>query len=227
LKRRGIHPEDRLFVSDRAHAVFPYHRALDESREVHPAGGPALGTTRRGIGPAYADKANRIGLRMGDLLRPDFPRALQARIGEKNKQLAGLGAEPLDPDRVLEENTAVARRLAPFITDTVSLLNRAMANGESVLFEGAQGTMLDIDCGTYPFVTSSSTISAGACIGAGVPPRRIDRVIGVIKAYTTRVGEGPFPTELRDAVGEQRRHHRPAPPLRLVRRGGRALRGDD
>ena len=202
LQQRGVKPDGRLFISDRAHVVFPFHRLIDESREQTRSHNDKIGTTKRGIGPTYADKAARVGLRMGDLLDPDFPALLSVRLREQNQLLAALGAVPMVEKEVLAEYTEVARRLAPFITDTIPLLNRGIANGESVLFEGAQGTMLDIDFGTYPFVTSSSATAGGACTGSGVAPHRIDRVIGVLKAYTTRVGEGPFPTELRDDTGK-------------------------
>ncbi len=202
LQQRGIQPDGRLFVSDRAHIVFPFHRVSDEYREQARSHGDKIGTTKRGIGPSYADKAARVGLRMGDMLDPDFPSLLSAHIKEQNSILAALGAPPIAEKDVLAEYTAAAKRLAPFITDTIPILNRGIAAGESVLFEGAQGTMLDIDFGTYPFVTSSSATAGGACTGSGVAPHRIDRVIGVVKAYTTRVGEGPFPTELLDDTGK-------------------------
>jgi adenylosuccinate synthase len=202
LLQRGIKPDGRLFISDRAHVVFPFHRLTDEYREQTRSRGDKIGTTKRGIGPSYADKAARVGLRMGDMLDPDFPALLSARLKEQNKILAALGAPAIVEKDVLAEYTTVAKRLAPFIVDTIPVLNRGIASGESVLFEGAQGTMLDIDFGTYPFVTSSSATAGGACTGSGVAPHRIDRVIGVIKAYTTRVGEGPFPTELLDDTGK-------------------------
>lgn len=206
LEKRGVAVKGRLFVSDRAHLVFPYHRAMDEARE-HRAkpNKDRLGTTKRGIGPAYADKASRIGLRAGDMFDPEFFDKLETYIREKNDVLKAWGASPLEPAAVLAEYGRAAEVLKPFVTDTVVLLNEAVARGESILFEGAQGTMLDIDFGTYPFVTSSNATAGGACTGTGVAPNRIDHVIGVIKAYTTRVGEGPFPTELRDALGERLR----------------------
>lgn len=205
LETRTIDFKGALFISDRAHVVFPYHRILDESSELRKRDGEKIGTTKRGIGPSYADKASRLGLRMGDLLDSSFPALLEQRIEEKNRFIVALGAEPLNVDQVLEQYRQAARKLAPHITDTIPLLNQAIAGGESVLFEGAQGTMLDIDYGTYPFVTSSSATAGGACSGSGVAPHRIDRVLGVIKAYTTRVGEGPFPTELLDETGKQLR----------------------
>jgi adenylosuccinate synthase len=191
----------RLFVSDRAHVVFPYHGAIDGAREARLADGEKIGTTKRGIGPCYGDKASRVGLRMVDLVAPDFPVLLAQRLDEANRVLTALGGKPLDTDALQADYLAAAEAMRPYVTDTVTLVNRAMRDGQSVLFEGAQGTMLDIDFGTYPFVTSSNASAGGACTGAGVAPHRIDRVVGVVKAYTTRVGEGPFPTELKDEIG--------------------------
>jgi adenylosuccinate synthase len=189
-------------VSDRAHLLLPYHRLLDAGHEDRLAKGRKIGTTKRGIGPAYADKASRVGLRVGDMLDPAFPEMLAQRVEEKNRILAALGAEVLDAAAVVAEISRAAEKIKPHIADTVSELNAAVAAGRSILFEGAQGTMLDIDFGTYPFVTSSSATSGGACTGTGVAPRHIHRILGVAKAYTTRVGEGPFPTELVDDVGK-------------------------
>jgi len=204
LQQRGIDIRGRLFLSDRAHLVFPFHRLLDEAREAARSG-QKLGTTKRGIGPAYGDKVNRVGLRAGDLVEDSFPRMLSERMAETNRVLQALGAAPLDTAATVGRYQEVIRLLRPYIADTTSLLNQAIARGESVLFEGAQGTMLDIDFGTFPYVTSSNSTAGGACTGSGVPPHRIDRVIGVVKAYTTRVGEGPFPTELLDSQGEHLR----------------------
>jgi len=201
LEQRGTDLHGRFFVSDRAHIVFPYHRQRDERHERAAADSSKIGTTKRGIGPAYGDKAARTGLRMGDLLDPVFPDLLRARVAENNSLLAAWDLPPLDGAALLADYQAAARKLAPYIADTLPLLNDAIARGEPMLFEGAQGTLLDIDYGTYPFVTSSNATAGGACTGAGVAPHRIDRVIGVLKAYTTRVGEGPFPTELADDVG--------------------------
>jgi adenylosuccinate synthase len=199
---RGIDPTGRFFISDRAHVVLPYHKLIDEYREKKPTTGTMIGTTKRGIGPTYGDKAARTGLRMGDLIDPDRESLLRARITANNRILAALGAPEIDADTVVAETFAAVDYLAPFIQDTIPMLHEAIAGGKSVLFEGAQGTMLDIDYGTYPFVTSSSATAGGACTGSGVPPHKVDRVLGVIKAYSTRVGEGPFPTELTDATGE-------------------------
>lgn len=196
LQERGIGVDGNLFVSDRAHLVLPYHRLLDERREAQKGSGK-IGTTKRGIGPAYGDKAARTGLRMGDLAGAEarFREKLAKRIESNNTVLKSLGAEPVDGGEVLETCLRAAEVLRPFVTDTVLLLHRAMREGRRLLFEGAQGTFLDIDHGTYPFVTSSNTTAGGACTGSGVPPHRMDRVIGVMKAYTTRVGEGPLPSE--------------------------------
>ncbi len=201
VEAQGISTKDRLFVSDRAHVIMPYHRLIDEYREGRAAIKDKIGTTKRGIGPTYADKAARVGLRMGDLIDASFPNQLRKRIHENNRILEALNAPTLDAEEVLEQYQAWATSLQPYIVDTVTLLNEADRKGESILFEGAQGVMLDIDFGTYPFVTSSNATAGGACTGSGVPPHRIERVIGVVKAYTTRVGEGPFPTELHDATG--------------------------
>ncbi len=202
LKERKIKVDDRLFVSDRAHVVFPYHRALDESREAKLSKGEKIGTTKRGIGPSYGEKAARTGLRIGDMVADGFEEKLRSRIKEKNKVLIALESEPLDEESVVADYMAAADRIAPFVSDTLTLLNQAMKDGRSILFEGAQGTMLDIDYGTYPFVTSSNSTAGGACTGTGIAPNKIDRIVAVVKAYTTRVGEGPFPTELLDDSGK-------------------------
>ena len=195
LRARGVKITKNLLISDAAHIVLPYHRALDEQKEAQ-KGRNKIGTTKRGIGPAYADKASRTGLRMGDLLRPDvFKEKLAQRIKENNVVLKNLGAAPLNGKKILEDYLAAAEVLKPFITNTVIFLHKALQVKTSMLFEGAQGTFLDIDHGTYPFVTSSNTTAGGACTGSGVPPHHIDSVMGVMKAYTTRVGEGPFTTE--------------------------------
>ncbi len=203
VTERGFGVEGRLFISDRAHAVFPYHRMLDAQGEARRAKGDQIGTTLRGIGPAYGDKASRFGLRMCDLIDPDFPGLLRSRVEDKNRVLAALGAPVVDYDEVLAATQSALDVLRPLICDTVPLLHGAVSRGESMLFEGAQGIMLDIDFGTYPYVTSSNAGSGGASTGSGVPPHRMSRVVGVVKAYTTRVGEGPFPTELLDADGEE------------------------
>jgi adenylosuccinate synthase len=204
LERRGISIDGRLFISDRAHLVIQYHKALDGAKEARLETGKKIGTTQRGIGPAYIDKADRSGLRMGDVLEEDFESMLRERIAAKNEMLAVLDAPALDADSLVAEYGPAFDYLKPFICDTVPLLNAAILDdSQNVLFEGAQGVMLDVDFGTYPFVTSSSTGAGGVPAGAGVPPHSIDDVIGIVKAYTTRVGEGPFPTELFDEDGKQ------------------------
>ncbi len=201
VQDKGVDVAGRLFVSDRAHVVFPYHRAIDAAREAMRSEGRKIGTTKRGIGPAYGDKVSRIGLRFADLLDERFAERLSLNVREANGILAGLGADSVNEREIVEQYRDAAARVAPLVADTVVLINRAVSEGKSILFEGAQGTMLDVDFGSYPFVTSSNTGAGGACSGTGVAPHRIDRVVGVIKAYTTRVGEGPFPTELRDEIG--------------------------
>ncbi len=205
LRGMGVESSGRLFVSNRAHIVLPHHKALDAHREDRSAAGAKLGTTRRGIGPAYMDKAARIGLRAGSLARPTMADDVREALRNGNEALRAQGLPPIDLAVWTERLCEAAGRLAPHVANTCLLLNEAIARGEKVLFEGAQGTMLDVDFGTYPFVSSSNSTAGGACIGTGVSPRRIDRVIGVLKAYTTRVGEGPFPTELKDATGERLR----------------------
>jgi len=202
LRKRGVKVEKNLLISDTAHLVLPYHQALDGLRETQ-KGSKKIGTTKRGIGPAYADKASRTGLRTGDLLRPDvLKEKLAQRIKENNALLKNLDAPTLNAKKIINDTLAAAEVLHPFITNTVMFLHRALEMKTNMLFEGAQGTFLDIDHGTYPYVTSSNTTSGGACTGSGVPPHRIDKVMGVLKAYTTRVGEGPFTTE-DDALGDR------------------------
>ena len=204
LREAGVKVDGNLFVSNRAHVILPYHRMIELASENAP-GRVKIGTTSRGIGPSYEDKAGRRGLRVIDLLDLDLlKKHIENACREKNMIAHALfNSEPLDPDKMYAEYAEASRKLAPFVCDTGVLLNRAVADGQSVMFEGAQGTMLDIDHGTYPFVTSSSATSGGAVIGTGVAPTSIDSVIGVTKAYCTRVGEGPFPTELFDSIGDQ------------------------
>jgi len=203
LRDVGVKVDGNLFVSNRAHVILPYHRMIELASENAP-GRVKIGTTSRGIGPSYEDKAGRRGLRVIDLLDLDLlKKHIENACNEKNMIAHALfNSEPLDADKMYAEYAEASRRLAPFVCDTAALLNRAIADGHSVMFEGAQGTMLDIDHGTYPFVTSSSATSGGAVIGTGVAPTAIDAVIGVTKAYCTRVGEGPFPSELFDSVGD-------------------------
>jgi adenylosuccinate synthase len=203
LRATGVNVDGNLFVSNRAHVILPYHRLIELAAENAP-GRVKIGTTSRGIGPTYEDKMARSGLRVQDLLDNSLlKKHIENACREKNTIAHALfNSEPLDADKMYADYSAIAERVAPFVTDTALLLNRAIADGQSVMFEGAQGTMLDIDHGTYPFVTSSSATSGGAATGTGVPPTSISTVIGVTKAYCTRVGEGPFPTESKDAIGE-------------------------
>src|SRR5216117_2746834 len=195
LRGQGVKIGKNLLVSNCAHLVMPYHRLLDEQRELRQGRG-RIGTTKRGIGPAYGDKAARTGLRVSDLMQPIvFSKKLQAKVIENNRILQALGAKPISFREVNETYLAAAEKLRPFVANTVVYLHRAIERGKEILFEGAQGTFLDIDHGTYPYVTSSNTTAGGACTGTGVPPHRMDRVVGVMKAYSTRVGEGALPTE--------------------------------
>jgi len=198
LRKLGVKLQGRLFLSETAHLVLPYHRELDSQREVR-KGKNKIGTTKRGIGPAYGDKAARTGLRVLDLVQPErFKQQLSDKIRENNGILKAFGAKPLSFKKVHEAYRAAGDYLAPFVMNTVVLLHEALRRGDDILFEGAQGTFLDIDHGTYPYVTSSNTTAGGACTGTGIPPHRMDRVVGVMKAYTTRVGEGPLPSENKD-----------------------------
>jgi adenylosuccinate synthase len=195
LRKLGIKVESNLLLSDCAHLVMPYHRVIDEQRELR-KGHAKIGTTKRGIGPAYGDKAARTGLRVSDLMQPIlFSKKLQAKVRENNSILQAFGAHPINYRDVNGKYLAAGEKLRPFVANTVLYLHAALRKGKEILFEGAQGTFLDLDHGTYPYVTSSNTIAGGACTGSGVPPHRMDRVVGVMKAYTTRVGEGPLPTE--------------------------------
>ena len=192
----------RLLISSNAHIIPPYNRLMDQANE-RARGKNQIGTTGRGIGPTYADKMNRIGLRIQDLFDPEsLSLKVEAALAPKNEIFAAVGMETLDPTVVTEELLSYAERVRPMVCDVSLVVNDALDRGDTVLFEGGQATMLDIDHGTYPFVTSSNPTAGGALTGTGVGPTRIDRVVGVAKAYTTRVGEGPFPTELDDEVGE-------------------------
>jgi adenylosuccinate synthase len=203
LRATGVQVDGNLFVSNRAHVILPYHRMIELGAENAP-GRVKIGTTSRGIGPTYEDKMARRGLRVADLLDKALLKThIQNACREKNTIAHALfNSDPLDADKMYEEYSAVADQVAPFVADTCLMVNKAIKNGKRVMFEGAQGTMLDIDHGTYPFVTSSSATSGGAVIGTGVPPTAISTVIGITKAYCTRVGEGPFPTEIHDSLGE-------------------------
>jgi len=202
LKKSGVDVRGRLFLSNRAHLIFPYHREMDKAAESA-RGAAKIGTTSRGIGPAYEDKMARRGIRVCDLLEPDcFRRKLERVIAEKDAISRAAYGHPLETAGLADEYLEVAAHIRGLVADTSVLLNQALDRGESVLFEGAQGTMLDIDHGTYPYVTSSNAISGGACTGLGVSPTRLAGVVGVTKAYTTRVGSGPFPTEMPDLDAE-------------------------
>ena len=204
LEAAGISVSKSLFISNRAHVLLPAHRMMEKMSEGR-AGRVSIGTTSRGIGPCYEDKTARRGIRVSDLLDRDTFRAQFAIVMEEKIAIAkALGIyEELDVEKIREEYEGFADRIRPMVRDTAVLLNQAIADGKSVLFEGAQGTMLDIDHGTYPFVTSSSASAGGACTGTGVAPTRITGIIGVSKAYITRVGAGPFPTEAQDGAGER------------------------
>jgi len=206
LRDLGVDVDGQLTVSNRAQVILPYHRMIELAAESAP-GRKKIGTTSRGIGPAYEDKMARSGLRIVDLLNTSLLKThIEAACAEKNAIAHALfGTDPLDPQKMYDEYAAAAEQVRPFVTDTGRLLHTILAEGGSVMFEGAQGTMLDIDHGTYPFVTSSSATAGGAATGTGVGPTAIGTVIAVTKAYVTRVGEGPFPTEIHDAVGDQLR----------------------
>ncbi|MDQ7835180.1 MAG: adenylosuccinate synthase [Humidesulfovibrio sp.] len=194
----------RLMVSKKAHVIMSYHRALDSAREGSRSKGSKIGTTGRGIGPCYEDKMHRCGIRAADLADPELLREkIKSALEEKNVLFAKLyDCEPMDPEQVFQELLPFAQRLSPYLGDVSTAIEQAVADGGTVLFEGAQGTHLDIDHGTYPFVTSSTTVSGNAASGSGCSPRMLERIIAIVKAYTTRVGGGPFATELLDATGD-------------------------
>ncbi|MBP2651586.1 MAG: purA [Firmicutes bacterium] len=202
MKAKGIDPSG-LKISNRAHVIMPFHRLLDEVEEVA-RGENKIGTTKRGIGPCYMDKNARIGIRMVDLMdEEEFSAKLEWLLEAKNHLLKAVyGVDGFDFETVKKEYLGYAEELRPYVTDTLVVLNDAIKSGKKVLFEGAQATMLDLDHGTYPFVTSSNPVAGGVCVGAGIGPTKINKTVGVVKAYTTRVGEGPFPTELLDKTGE-------------------------
>jgi adenylosuccinate synthase len=203
LSENGIDVTGRLFISHKAHLIMPYHKLLDQIRESSDTD-KAIGTTGRGIGPAYIDKARRVGIRIVDLLdRQYFEAKLRHNIAEHNNVLTKVyGSDALDPEQIVDTYLNFDKLIDPFITDTTTLLNNAIKDGQKILAEGAQGALLDLDHGTYPYVTSSNPTSGGACTGLGIPPTAISRIIGITKAYCTRVGHGPFPTELNDEMGE-------------------------
>ena len=204
IKKEGINVNSRLYVSNRAHIVMPYHKEMDRIREKN-LGAGKIGTTGRGIGPAYSDKVSRVGIRVIDLLSPEtLKEKVEKSLFEKNFLFEHVYNEkPMDADKICREYLELAEKLKPYVAETSALLNKFISEGKSILFEGAQGTFLDIDHGTYPFVTSSNTVSGNACSGAGIGPKRIHEVIGVVKAYITRVGNGVFPTEAETETAEQ------------------------
>ncbi|HTU00812.1 MAG TPA: adenylosuccinate synthase [Candidatus Sulfotelmatobacter sp.] len=201
LEKLQVRFEDHFFISQRAHLVLPYHKLLDVAHEERAA--KKIGTTGRGIGPAYVDKMARVGIRIGDLHHTgQFKERLSQNLAEKRGQFPESAAlARLEPDQIFDDHLRYYERIRAFLTDASQILDRFIREGKRVLFEGAQGTLLDVDLGTYPYVTSSSATAGGACTGTGVSPKRIDGILGVCKAYTTRVGEGPFPTELVDETG--------------------------
>jgi len=202
LESRGISTV-RLKVSSLAHLIFPWHQAIDAALEVA-RGESKIGTTLKGIGPAYVDKVKRAGIRVGEVLNiSSFETKVRERAVAARREVSDIGGDTFDVEQVVSDFVAYARRLAPYVADTVNLLHDARESGEHILLEGAQATFLDVDHGTYPYVTSSNPISGGAAVGTGLGPRHIDRVVGIAKAYTTRVGMGPFPSELTDALGDK------------------------
>ena len=201
LEKRGI-KNYQLFISNRAHVIMPYHLDMDGAYEKF-KGNNKIGTTKKGIGPCYSDKSNRIGIRMGDLVDPECLRsALENALPIKNMELKSLGLKPYDLDTLYNEYVEIGKKFAPYVCDTSEMLQEEIAKNSNILFEGAQGTMLCLDHGTYPYVTSSSPTAASVPVNAGVPPQAIDHVVGICKAYTTRVGEGPFATELNNELGD-------------------------
>jgi adenylosuccinate synthase len=204
LERSGVKVEGKLLISDQAHVVFPYHRALEAAEEER-LGEKKIGTTRRGIGPAYEDKAARRGIRVGEFADPSHLRErLAANLELKNSLLTKVyGQPPLEFEPLYREALAHYEQIGGMVCDTSLVINQALDEGKQVLFEGAHGVMLDLDAGTYPYVTSSNPVAGTVCAGAGVGPRRIGRVIGAVKAYTTRVGEGPFPTEVEEGIASR------------------------
>jgi len=203
LTQQGIEVSpERVKISSRAHLIFPYHRALDHTSEER-LGNEKVGTTLRGIGPAYEDKAGRRGIRTADALVPDVLRSrIERNLEDANRIIEAYGGERLNADEIFKEMSVLTERLGPFIADTTHYLNLAATEGRSILLEGAQATLLDVDHGTYPFVTSSTTVAGGAIIGTGLAPNRLTGVLGIVRTYTTRVGEGPFPTEMLEGEAE-------------------------
>ncbi|NOZ23669.1 MAG: adenylosuccinate synthase [Planctomycetes bacterium] len=206
LRREGVEIKDNLKVSDRAHVVFPYHKVLDQLGDGR-GGDPKIGTTGRGIGPCYTDKMARCGFRVAELLDGEhFREKLKWVLEAKNLEIrTRYEQDPLSYDEIADTFSGYAETIRPFVADTVTLLDQEMKRGARILFEGAQGSLLDVDFGTYPFISSSNASACGVSVGAGVPPRAVGKVLGIMKAYTTRVGEGPFPTELTGDHGEELR----------------------
>lgn len=203
LQNKGIEIDNNLFIAKHCHLIMPYHIAIEEQSEKK----KKIGTTKRGIGPSYTDKISRNGIRMIDLFYPEiFMSKIKANLEIINFLLKHLYAtDILDENRIYDQYMSYAEKLKKYVADVDIIINKAIDEGKNILFEGAQGTLLDIDHGTYPYVTSSNTIAGGACTGVGVSPRKIDRILGIVKAYTTRVGEGPFPTEIKDSIGDEMR----------------------
>ncbi|MEI6285155.1 MAG: adenylosuccinate synthase [Bacillota bacterium] len=202
IRAKGVKVAE-MKISDRAHVIMPYHRLLDEVQE-EALGKKKIGTTKRGVGPCYADKHNRVGIRIADLLEPELLREkIAANLETKNQYFEKIYDETgFEVEAIYQEYLQYGEELRPYICDTIPYVNQAITAGKKVLLEGAQATLLDVDYGTYPYITSSHPTAGGACVGAGIGPTRIDKVVGVVKAYTTRVGEGPFPTELDDEIGQ-------------------------
>lgn len=208
LARRNVEDSDNLKISDRVHVIFPWHFAEDKAMDQSTSDGENIGTTQRGIGPCYRDKVGRsYAIRLGDLYRPTFRERVQYITEVKNKAIAAMYKggefEPLDPNAIYEQYRQYAERLKPYVCDTTEYLLSAAEDGRRILFEGAQGSLLDVDHGTYPFVTSSNSSGVGVCNGSGVPAKYVNHVIGIVKAYSTRVGGGPFPTEQDNAIGQK------------------------
>lgn len=200
IKNQGF-KADNVVISDRAHIILPYHQLQDSANESK-RGDDKIGTTNKGIGPAYTDKVSREGIRMADFIGPNFKEILNKKIEQKNKDLVAFGITPLDFQEVYTKCLEAQKQLIPYVHDTITLINETIDAGKVVIFEGAQGALLDVDFGSYPYVTSSNTSGGGVCIGSGVGPKKINEILGIVKAYSTRVGSGAFPTEFEDEVAQ-------------------------